>query len=155
MSFAARYDQVHASTFTITITCSPAIARYRPVVCVLVLVLVLSHTICAMWLSQDDKPYCEQHYYAKFGEPCAKCGKNIEGQPLVALGQKWHPECFTCAHCDKLLGEGIQVFPKVGRSFSSITLYIQQHIRIKRTARMPLAQCQPEGNTNTHTQTLT
>jgi len=32
---------------------------------------------------------------------CHKCGKPIEGQFLNALDNKWHPECFVCAGCEK------------------------------------------------------
>ena len=31
---------------------------------------------------------------------CAACGKPIVGQVVTALGQTFHPEHFTCAHCN-------------------------------------------------------
>lgn len=35
---------------------------------------------------------------------CYKCTKPILGQVVTALGRPWHPEHFTCFHCDKALG---------------------------------------------------
>jgi hypothetical protein len=33
---------------------------------------------------------------------CAACGKPIVGQVVTALGQTFHPEHFTCAHCNMI-----------------------------------------------------
>ncbi|XP_013794117.1 leupaxin-like isoform X2 [Limulus polyphemus] len=35
---------------------------------------------------------------------CCACKKQIIGQVITALGQTWHPEHFTCVHCNKELG---------------------------------------------------
>ncbi|XP_054827714.1 leupaxin isoform X1 [Eublepharis macularius] len=35
---------------------------------------------------------------------CASCHKPIAGKVVTALGQTWHPEHFTCAHCKKEMG---------------------------------------------------
>lgn len=35
---------------------------------------------------------------------CAACTKPIVGQVVTALGKTWHPEHFTCAHCNQELG---------------------------------------------------
>ena len=35
---------------------------------------------------------------------CGACGKPIVGQVITALGQTWHPECFTCNQCNQELG---------------------------------------------------
>ncbi|KAF7229600.1 PDZ and LIM domain protein 7-like [Nothobranchius furzeri] len=37
---------------------------------------------------------------------CGSCNKIIRGRYLVALGQSWHPEEFTCSHCKAVLEEG-------------------------------------------------
>lgn len=34
---------------------------------------------------------------------CAKCSKDIIGSSVVACGSSWHADCFTCAHCDKVI----------------------------------------------------
>ncbi|XP_065558354.1 paxillin-like isoform X3 [Artemia franciscana] len=35
---------------------------------------------------------------------CSACEKPIVGQVVTALGRTWHPEHFSCAHCQKELG---------------------------------------------------
>ncbi|CAL4114311.1 unnamed protein product [Meganyctiphanes norvegica] len=35
---------------------------------------------------------------------CCACDKPIVGQVITALGKTWHPEHFTCAHCNQELG---------------------------------------------------
>ncbi|XP_047527436.1 paxillin isoform X2 [Vanessa atalanta] len=35
---------------------------------------------------------------------CNACEKPIVGQVITALGRTWHPEHFTCAHCNQELG---------------------------------------------------
>jgi len=35
---------------------------------------------------------------------CAACSKPIVGQVITALGHTWHPEHFTCSHCNQELG---------------------------------------------------
>lgn len=35
---------------------------------------------------------------------CNACDKPIVGQVITALGKTWHPEHFTCTHCNSELG---------------------------------------------------
>ncbi|XP_049534372.1 paxillin isoform X6 [Anopheles darlingi] len=35
---------------------------------------------------------------------CSACDKPIVGQVITALGKTWHPEHFTCNHCNQELG---------------------------------------------------
>jgi paxillin len=35
---------------------------------------------------------------------CSGCDKPIVGQVITALGKQWHPEHFTCNHCNQELG---------------------------------------------------
>jgi hypothetical protein len=37
---------------------------------------------------------------------CSKCGKELSGQILVAMEQKWHVECFVCSQCDRVIEGG-------------------------------------------------
>lgn len=53
-------------------------------------------------------PYHEQCYHERFSERCAACGRPITGQCTTAMGRKWHPEHFVCAHCHQ---------PFAGRSY--------------------------------------
>eukprot|EP00906_Rhabdomonas_costata_P034167 RCo048080 len=44
------------------------------------------------------------HSRCKPGEPCAGCGQKLAGGVVTtALGQKWHPECFLCGICGKVI----------------------------------------------------
>ncbi|CAG8546024.1 10473_t:CDS:2, partial [Acaulospora morrowiae] len=47
---------------------------------------------------------------------CAACEKQINGNVLSALGKKWHPEHFTCAHCNIAL-EHVSFYEKDGRPY--------------------------------------
>ncbi|KAK5135889.1 hypothetical protein LTR08_004539 [Meristemomyces frigidus] len=58
----------------------------------------------------DNQPYCEQHYHEKNGSLCHGCHRGIEGQYLetISSGQtekKFHPRCFTCCDCRKVLSD--------------------------------------------------
>ncbi len=33
--------------------------------------------------------------------PCARCGEQIRGAGLKALGVAWHRDCFVCTHCEQ------------------------------------------------------
>ncbi|VDK33875.1 unnamed protein product [Taenia asiatica] len=46
-------------------------------------------------------------------EKCAKCHGDITGQVVIALGQKWHNECFVCLGCRTPL-QGKSFFNKDG-----------------------------------------
>ncbi|KAL5108585.1 PDZ and LIM domain protein 7 [Taenia crassiceps] len=46
-------------------------------------------------------------------EKCAKCNGDITGQVVIALGQKWHNECFVCLGCRTPL-QGKSFFNKDG-----------------------------------------
>jgi paxillin len=48
-------------------------------------------------------PYCELHYHVKMGLVCAKCMQPVRGRCVNAMGQKFHPEHFVCAQCEKQL----------------------------------------------------
>jgi len=47
---------------------------------------------------------------------CAACKKPIVGQVITALGYTWHPEHFTCAHCNQELGTS-NFFERDGKPF--------------------------------------
>ncbi|CAG8461130.1 6435_t:CDS:2 [Diversispora eburnea] len=44
------------------------------------------------------------------------CDKSISGTVLSALGKKWHPEHFTCTHCNNTL-EHVGFFEKDGKPY--------------------------------------
>jgi hypothetical protein len=47
-------------------------------------------------MTHDNLPYATDAYFDKFGEKCTKCNLVMKEQIVHVLGQKWHPECFTC-----------------------------------------------------------
>lgn len=49
--------------------------------------------------NRDNKPFCAACFENKFAARCGGCGNAIVGSASVALGQKWHPECFKCKEC--------------------------------------------------------
>jgi len=48
------------------------------------------------YITHDDLPFSPEAYFEKFGEKCTKCGLVMKEKIVNVLGQKWHPECFTC-----------------------------------------------------------
>ncbi|KAK7975690.1 hypothetical protein PG989_014153 [Apiospora arundinis] len=56
----------------------------------------------------DDKPYCERHYHKLNGSLCGTCSQGIEGQYLEdeSTTQKYHPKCFRCGDCGRVLEDG-------------------------------------------------
>ena len=52
----------------------------------------------------DNHPYCARHYHQLNGSLCTSCDRGIEGQYLeTELKQKFHPHCFTCQDCHRIL----------------------------------------------------
>ncbi|KAL9028526.1 MAG: hypothetical protein Q9196_003117 [Gyalolechia fulgens] len=52
----------------------------------------------------DNHPFCARHYHQLNGSLCTSCDKGIEGQYLeTELKQKFHPYCFACQDCHKIL----------------------------------------------------
>ncbi|XP_076054651.1 paxillin isoform X11 [Oratosquilla oratoria] len=47
---------------------------------------------------------------------CCACDKPIVGQVITALGKTWHPEHFSCAHCNQELGTR-NFFEREGRPY--------------------------------------
>lgn len=50
----------------------------------------------------NSKPFCESCYFASL-EKCVVCGKEITERILRASGKPYHPECFRCFTCKKML----------------------------------------------------
>lgn len=52
-----------------------------------------------------NNPYCGRHYHEQNGSLCTSCDRGIEGQYLETdhPGQKFHPYCFTCQDCHRIL----------------------------------------------------
>lgn len=53
------------------------------------------------YVERDGAHYCENCYHDKYSPHCARCDQVIRGQYVSALGQPWHPECFSCTQCSR------------------------------------------------------
>ncbi|KAF8467271.1 hypothetical protein BDZ91DRAFT_793655 [Kalaharituber pfeilii] len=54
----------------------------------------------------DNLPYCARHYHKLNNSLCGMCDNGIEGPCLeTERKERFHPECFTCVDCRKVLGE--------------------------------------------------
>lgn len=56
-----------------------------------------------IYFELDSVPLCEQHYHERRGSVCGACKQAINGRCVGALGQRFHPEHFTCQSCKKQL----------------------------------------------------
>ena len=43
--------------------------------------------------------YCSGDYHSQYGTKCKTCGDFVEGRVVTALGNSYHPRCFTCDRC--------------------------------------------------------
>lgn len=50
--------------------------------------------------------YCERHFLAHRGMPCAACGQPISGRCVTAMYKKYHPDHFVCTFCLQPLNRG-------------------------------------------------
>lgn len=59
----------------------------------------------AEFVNKNNLPYCLACDEELFYEKCAGCAKSLIGEALVAVGKKWHPDCFVCSTCKTVLGD--------------------------------------------------
>ncbi|OXA50003.1 Paxillin [Folsomia candida] len=69
-----------------------------------------------MYLEHDGQPYCKVCHGKLFLPPCAGCGKDITGNYIKAMEKIWHPPCFQCTRCRKVLTP-TTFFPKEGKPY--------------------------------------
>ncbi|XP_017360624.1 filamin-binding LIM protein 1 [Cebus imitator] len=53
---------------------------------------------------KDGRPLCEPCYQDTL-EKCGKCGEVVQEHIIRALGQAFHPSCFTCVTCSRCIGD--------------------------------------------------
>lgn len=58
------------------------------------------------FIEVDGKLYCESDYAKYFAPNCGKCHKPVVGDCIHALDKDWHPDCFTCVQCHRVIGAG-------------------------------------------------
>ncbi|XP_026078379.1 actin-binding LIM protein 2-like isoform X4 [Carassius auratus] len=71
---------------------------------------VCNKVLNAEYISMDGIPYCEADYHAMFGIQCETCRKYITGKVLEAGEKHYHPTCARCVRCDKMFGEGEEMY---------------------------------------------
>ncbi|KAM3922797.1 filamin-binding LIM protein 1 [Leptodactylus fuscus] len=57
-----------------------------------------------MYYQKEGQPICE-HCYKETLEKCAKCQTLILQHIVRALGNGYHPECFTCVVCNRTIAD--------------------------------------------------
>ncbi|XP_053187283.1 LIM domain kinase 1-like [Scomber japonicus] len=66
-----------------------------------------SCTLTHWYYEKEEQFYCKKHYWARYGEQCHGCKETIiNGLIMVAGEQRYHPECFSCMQCKRLIGDG-------------------------------------------------
>uniref|UniRef100_A0A1I8IS40 Adaptor protein enigma n=1 Tax=Macrostomum lignano TaxID=282301 RepID=A0A1I8IS40_9PLAT len=53
----------------------------------------------------DGRMFCEHDFHVLFKPCCAKCGDYIVGPVVRALQASWHPTCFACHRCGRVLAD--------------------------------------------------
>ncbi|GMS96516.1 hypothetical protein PENTCL1PPCAC_18691 [Pristionchus entomophagus] len=56
------------------------------------------------FVEENGQKFCETCFEKNIAPKCAKCATAIVSDCLNALSKKWHPACFTCAHCQAPFG---------------------------------------------------
>ncbi|GMR48972.1 hypothetical protein PMAYCL1PPCAC_19167 [Pristionchus mayeri] len=56
------------------------------------------------FVEENGQKFCETCFEKNIAPKCAKCSTAIVSDCLNALSMKWHPACFTCAHCQAPFG---------------------------------------------------
>uniref|UniRef100_A0A8C5QIN5 Filamin binding LIM protein 1 n=1 Tax=Leptobrachium leishanense TaxID=445787 RepID=A0A8C5QIN5_9ANUR len=56
------------------------------------------------YYQKDGQPICD-HCYKETLEKCAKCQTLITHHIVRAMGNGYHPECFTCVICNRMIAD--------------------------------------------------
>ena len=68
-----------------------------------------NHFLCALcrvplagqtFVERDGIPLCKNCHKNNPVDVCRVCGKGFDKKMIIALGEKWHAECFKCKKCD-------------------------------------------------------
>uniref|UniRef100_A0A6B2L443 LIM zinc-binding domain-containing protein n=1 Tax=Arcella intermedia TaxID=1963864 RepID=A0A6B2L443_9EUKA len=69
----------------------------------------------------EGQPQCEMCYQSVFCQKCGKCNRPITSTCTTAIGQSWHPECFTCTRCNVPFGNST-FFVHFSRPYCSVCI---------------------------------
>ncbi|XP_047241711.1 actin-binding LIM protein 2 isoform X8 [Girardinichthys multiradiatus] len=88
---------------------------------------VCSKVLNAEYISKDGIPFCEMDYHAMFGIQCESCKKYITGKVLEAGEKHYHPTCARCARCEKMFGEGEEMYLQATHHKASCCWLLAEH----------------------------
>ncbi|KAL1140287.1 hypothetical protein AAG570_000219 [Ranatra chinensis] len=55
------------------------------------------------FFERENSPFCQHCYEQKFCPRCKECGLPVTDTTIMALGEKWHQNCFKCKVCSSVL----------------------------------------------------
>lgn len=61
------------------------------------------------YFMKNEEYYCSKDYHTLFGTKCKVCSNYVEGRVVTALGESYHPQCFTCNRCREEIRSGTVV----------------------------------------------
>eukprot|EP00808_Paulinella_micropora_P023309 g34100.t1 len=59
-------------------------------------------------VAEQRRLFCEADYFRLFGQICVGCGQSIHLESLEVQGATYHPDCFTCFGCSKVLSDAAE-----------------------------------------------
>ncbi|KAK6626313.1 hypothetical protein RUM43_006624 [Polyplax serrata] len=57
------------------------------------------------FFEKDNVAYCQNCHMQKFAPKCKGCNRPITDTAIMALGDKWHQNCFVCSQCSRPVTE--------------------------------------------------
>ncbi|XP_018912338.2 LIM/homeobox protein Lhx5 isoform X2 [Bemisia tabaci] len=84
----------------------------RPWHAVCVRCYICGCTLSEKCLSRENKLFCRNDFYKRYGTKCGGCGEGIPPNDLVRKAREkvFHLNCFTCMHCRKQLSTGEELY---------------------------------------------
>jgi len=95
------------------------------------------------FFEHDNKPYCDLHYAQLFGDPCGKCNRPVVREAITFVDKVYHPDCFVCTGCDKILKKGDvnewESKPMCMSCYGKLPKEVRKKVEKKREAEKKLA----------------
>ncbi|KAI9204827.1 paxillin [Polychytrium aggregatum] len=88
----------------------------------------------------DGRAYCENDYRHLFADVCGRCEKPLVGDHFVALNQKWHKECFTCADCNLSLVD-VGYYEHEGHPYCQTHFYARNEATCSTCSKPIIGKC--------------
>ena len=86
--------------------------------------------------SRDNKLFCRNDFYRRYGTKCGGCGQGISPSDLVrkARDKVFHLNCFTCLICRKQLSTGEELYVLDDNKFICKDDYLQGNSKLLNSA---------------------